>query len=245
MRATQSAIGRNAVSYLCSFIAPTEMLPLTPAHQFPPRQKISSGRRYHFLDEFCRGTKRKNRLLGHPLLASFALAALVWLLLVGLVWSALLDSAELEGYDLLVYRRGYPNLPANLVIVDFDEATVAALACYPVPRQSVDDVLEKVEAGQPSYVGFDLWLTELRCGGADNGRLALDLTRAHNVILTDSFPAQDRADDNIPAELRRNPILYSEKRASGGSAFLRSGICRLAGICRALLPGELLLVNKV
>jgi adenylate cyclase len=183
------------------------MLPLTTAHQFPARQKIFIRQALSFFrTNSVEGPLRKNSLLGHPLLASFALAALVWLLLAGVVWSGLLDSAELEGYDLLIYRRGYPELPANLAIVDFDEATIAALACYPVPRQSVDDVLEKVEAGQPSYVGFDVWLTERRCGDPDNGRLALDLTRAHNVILTDSFPAQDRVDDNIPAELRDHAL---------------------------------------
>jgi adenylate cyclase len=149
---------------------------------------------------------KKNLLLGHPLLASCALAALVALVLAGVVWSGLLESAELEGYDLLVYRRGYPALPANLVIVDFDEASVAALACYPIPRNSVDDVLETVEAGKPRYVGFDVWLTERRCGDPDNGRLALDLSRSHNVILTDSFPAQDRADDAIPVELRDHAL---------------------------------------
>jgi len=149
---------------------------------------------------------RKNILLGYPLLASLVLSAGVWLLLAGIVRSGVLESAELEGYDLLLFRRGEEPPPSNLVIVDFDEASVGAFACYPIPRPAIDSLLEKIESGKPKYVGFDVWLTDRRCGEPDNGRLAQDLTRAHNVILTDSFPAQDRVPDGVSPELRDHAL---------------------------------------
>jgi adenylate cyclase len=144
----------------------------------------------------------KGLLLGRPLLASWVLAASVWLLLAGIVRTGALDSAELEGYDLLLFRRGEEPSPSNLVIVDFDEASLNAFACYPIPRPSVDAVLEKIESGRPKFVGLDVWVTDRRCGEPDNGRLARDLAGAHNVILTDSFPSQDRVPGGISPELR-------------------------------------------
>lgn len=144
----------------------------------------------------------KGFLFARPLLASLVLAACVWLLLAGIVRSGLLDSAELEGYDLLLFRRGEEPPPSNLVIVDFDEASVNAFACYPIPRPSVDTVLETIESGNPKFVGLDVWVTDRRCGEPDNGRLAQDFARAHNVILTDSFPAQDRAPGEASPDLR-------------------------------------------
>jgi adenylate cyclase len=151
----------------------------------------------------------RNLLLGRPLLASVVLAATVWLLLAGIVRSGLLDSAELEGYDLLLFRRGDDPPPSNLVIVDFDEASIGAFACYPIPRPTVDSVLEKIESGKPRYVGFDVWVTDRRCGEPDAGRLARDLHNAHNVILTDAFPAQDRAPDDLSPELRDQALLVA------------------------------------
>jgi adenylate cyclase len=149
---------------------------------------------------------RKNFLLGYPLLASLVLAACVWLLLAGIVRSGALNSAELDGYDLLLFRRGEEPPPSNLVIVDFDDASVGAFACYPIPRPSVDAILEKIESGQPKYVGLDVWLTDRHCGEPDNGRLPRDVARSHNVILTDSFPAQDRVPAGLPPELRDHAL---------------------------------------
>jgi adenylate cyclase len=149
---------------------------------------------------------RKSTLVGRPLLASLVLSASVWLLLAGIVRSGVLDSVELEGYDLLLFRRGEEPPPSNLVIVDFDEASVGAFACYPIPRPAIDSMLEKIESGKPKYVGFDVSLTDRHCGDQDNGRLVRDLTNAHNVILTDSFPAQDRVPEGVSPELRDHAL---------------------------------------
>jgi adenylate cyclase len=148
----------------------------------------------------------KSFLLGHPLLASLVIASGVWLLLAGVVRSGALDSAELEGYDLLLFRRGDEPPPSNLVIVDFDDASVGAFACYPIPRPAIDTILEKIESGRPKYVGFDVWLTDRHCGEADNGHLSQDIARAHNVILIDSFPAQDRVPAGVSPELRDHAL---------------------------------------
>lgn len=171
---------------------------------------------------------KKNLIMGRPLAASCLLAALVCVVLGAVSRSGILASVELQGYDALTYLRGYEPPPSNLVIVDFDEPSIAALACYPVPRQSVAAVLEKIESGQPKYVGFDIWLTDRRCGDPDNGRLALDLEGSHNVILTDSFPPQDRADAAVPADLEDHAL----EVAFGGVPVDRDGTIRRMYVSR-------------
>jgi len=100
--------------------------------------------RYHRASSFLqRSPLRKAFCLGRPLLASLVLSACVWLLLAGIVRSGVLDSVETRRLRLVAFRRGEEPPPSNLVIVDFDEASVGAFACYPIPRPRSNSLLEK------------------------------------------------------------------------------------------------------
>jgi len=123
-----------------------------------------------------------------PLLASAILAGLVVLLVAGSSRLKLLESAELEAYDLLVRRSPLPPALETLAIVDFDDETFARLGVFPAPRATLAEVLETIAAGGPELIGLDILLSEKRPAEADGERrLAAALATAGNVILVDNF----------------------------------------------------------
>jgi CHASE2 domain-containing sensor protein len=120
-----------------------------------------------------------------------SLAGAVCLVVAGAAGSGLLDPLELGGYDWLMHTRGFQPPPGNIVVVDFDEDSVAALPCYPVSRATLADVLETVRKGQPRVIGLDILLGERRCGEADaEKRLAEAIGRARNVVLVGNFASE-------------------------------------------------------
>ncbi len=121
-----------------------------------------------------------------PVLASTLLAGLVCLILAGAVHWSSLCTLELWGYDFLVWTRGFPPPPDELVIVDFDDATDEAFGTFPIPRALLAQVIDKIAAGQPALIGLDILLDEPRQPQDDEELLAA-LARAGNVVLTDSF----------------------------------------------------------
>ena len=76
-------------------------------------------------------------ILKRPFLSSAALAALVVLAVAAASRLKLLESVELEAYDLLVRRSPLPPALDKLAIVDFDDETFARLGVYPAPRATL------------------------------------------------------------------------------------------------------------
>jgi hypothetical protein len=81
-----------------------------------------------------------------------ALAALVGLVLAGVVWSGLLNPRSSKATTCLFIDAVIRRCP-RIRNCDFDEAW-SRPSLYPIPRNSVDDVLEK-EAGS-LVTGFDV-----------------------------------------------------------------------------------------
>ena len=125
-------------------------------------------------------------LLRHPLLASLILAAIICLVVGGIARSGLLNSVELEGHDLLVYARGSAPPPEDLVIVDFDEASVQAYNAFPIPRLLLAQILNKISAGGPAVIGLDVLLDKRRADAEDR-KLADALKQVGNVILVSEY----------------------------------------------------------
>ncbi len=124
-------------------------------------------------------------MIRRPGLASALLAGLVCLFVAGVARLGLLDSVELQGYDLLVSGRAFEPPPEELVIVDFDNSTIAAIG-FPIPRQILADVVERIAAAEPRVIGLDVLLSERR-RTAEDQKLAAVLGRAGNVILANNF----------------------------------------------------------
>ena len=114
---------------------------------------------------------------------------MVWLVVAAVVRTGALESVELQGYDLLVSAAGFSPPPEQLVIVDFDDATVEAIGSFPVPRGLLADVLEKITAGEPAIIGLDVLLSEKRAEAEDE-KLGAVLARAGNVILANNFGSE-------------------------------------------------------
>jgi serine phosphatase RsbU (regulator of sigma subunit)/CHASE2 domain-containing sensor protein len=106
--------------------------------------------------------------------------------------------AELQGYDLLVLTGGFSPPDENLAIVDFDNDSVQAIGKYPIPRQVVARVLERIAEGRPAVIGLDKLLSETSGQEADQG-LASALDGAGVVVLPDVFgTAQVPASEPLP-----------------------------------------------
>lgn len=117
---------------------------------------------------------------------SVILAVVVCLVDLGVVHLGLLEKTELQGYDLLVSSSELQSPPDEVVIVDFDDASVEALNAFPIPRALLADVLEKIAVGEPELIGLDVLLDKAR-DPRDDERLVRVIAGAGNVILAEVF----------------------------------------------------------
>lgn len=117
--------------------------------------------------------------------AGLALAAAASLMAAGGAKTGLLDAVEYYAYDRLIQAK--PCSPASeIVIVDFDDASVQALNAFPIPRELLANLISKISAGGPELIGLDVLLDKARDPEAD-ARLERALKRAGNVILAEVF----------------------------------------------------------
>lgn len=138
-------------------------------------------------------TSKRTPIFRHPVIASAIAAVVVCLAAAGVKSSGLLDQIELQGFDLLVSSQALPPPCAAIIIVDFDDASVNALNAFPIPRQLLANVIEKVSAGAPALIGLDVLLDKKR-EPVDDQKLASAIGDAGNVILAENFGT-----DAIPA----------------------------------------------
>ena len=117
-----------------------------------------------------------------PVLISALLSAVICLVTSAASRSTLMSDLERWGYDLLVNAGGHPPPRDDVVLVDFDDASLAALRAYPVPRGVVAKVLHKISEGNPELIGLDMLLSEKRAPAEDQEMVAA-LRDAGNVIV--------------------------------------------------------------
>ena len=146
-------------------------------------------------------------ILKRPLLSSVLLAALVVLAVAAASGLKLLESVELEGYDLLVRSQPPPGPAQTVAIVDFDDPTFARLGVFPAPRATLAEVIDRISAGRPDLIGLDVLLSEKRPAEAEGERrLAAALADAGNVILADNFGGKQLAPSEPLPEFRQNAL---------------------------------------
>jgi len=141
----------------------------------------------------CRGLMKLS-IVHKSLFAVPVLGALVVLVLALLVHAGFFDTAELQGYDLLVFAGGAAPANENIVIVDFDNASVEAIGKYPIPRKTLARVLGRIAEGQPAVVGLDKLLSDTSDEKSDV-ELAVTLAEARTVVLPEVFGT-----DQVPAD---------------------------------------------
>ncbi|WP_310498626.1 adenylate/guanylate cyclase domain-containing protein [Sandarakinorhabdus sp.] len=107
-----------------------------------------------------------------------------------------------------------PSVPlaTNIVIVAFDEASLAALPSRsPIDRQALATIIERVDAGQPRVIGLDILLDQPTSPAADE-RLAAVLAQARApMALAASGPRVGAFEARmLGRQPRRPPVLQAD-----------------------------------
>lgn len=96
-------------------------------------------------------------------------------------------------YDFLVNHKQDAEPSSKIRIVDFDDATLARIRQFPIPRDVVADVVARTAKAGAKIIGLDLLLTEERTEAQDRA-MQQALAGAGNVIL-----ASQSGSGGIPA----------------------------------------------
>lgn len=170
-----------------------------------------------------------------PRISEFAVALLLAVIITLLVALSSRTTAykdvEFWGYDFLVNHGGHAQALPHVVIVDFDEATSEELRQYPIPRNKIAEVVERVAASSPEVIGLDMFLTEARNSSEDLA-LSAALATAGNVILA----SQARA-GGIPGLLPL-PEFCTPEEPGQSSGFCAETPAGAFGYAAANLPLE-------
>jgi adenylate cyclase len=124
----------------------------------------------------------------HPAFVSLVGSVVTCLVVAVLASARVLETAELQAYDWMANVQGFAAPPREVAIVDFDDATMEGLKVFPIPRDLLAQVIEKVSSGEPALIGLDVLLTERRDPDGDQ-RLVRAISRAGNVIIPNAFAA--------------------------------------------------------
>lgn len=135
--------------------------------------------------------------------------------------SGAMADIELWGYDFLVNHAGYKTPASNVVLVDFDDATVSALNEFPIRRSSMALVIERIATAKPRVIGLDVFLSESR-GAEEDAEMQKALTSAGNVIIASQLAAR-----GLPAVSPMSLFCSPETDASD------------AGFCQEGMPGAM------
>ena len=160
---------------------------------------LSLGGRINAVWRAVAGAVNPTRLLATALLAAL-LALRVW------------DPAPVEILRLLVfdqYQRWLPRpkAPQAIVIVDIDEASLAAVGQFPWPRTVIADLVEKLFEAGAVVVGFDIMFSEPdRMSPAQFADTAVGLTPQMAEALR-KLPSNDRVLADV---LRRTRVVLGQ-----------------------------------
>jgi len=129
-------------------------------------------------------------------------------LVAGLVMAGALEPTELALYDRLFELRGPHGPRAPIVIISIDEASIIELNRWPFPRATHARLIERVSAGGPLAIGFDLVFDAPSLRGPDDDAALGDaVARAGNVVLaaarTQTRGVVPRIDVSVPIQAVR------------------------------------------
>jgi adenylate cyclase len=89
---------------------------------------------------------------------------------------------QLWAYDFVVTHSPEAKPSSEIVMVDFDDATLARERQFPIPRDVVASVISRVAQAGAKVIGLDFLLTEARSEPQD-AAMERALSEAGNVIL--------------------------------------------------------------
>jgi len=107
------------------------------------------------------------------------------------------EKPDLLGYDFLVRFQGKVAPSANILLVDFDEATVSEYNAFPIPRLLLAQVIDKVNEGKPSVISVDVMLDEPR-DAIEDQQLAQTIDHAGNVLIISEYGFNNPRREPLP-----------------------------------------------
>ena len=144
------------------------------------------------------------------------LSSLVCLLVAAMSFSMAFNDLNYWTYDFLVTHGGFAPQSRNVVMVDLDDATVAQIRQFPIPRDVVAHIITKVASAKPRVIGLDMLLSEERKPEQD-AAMAAALTKARNVVAS-----SQAASGGLPAA-RPLPIFCDPEESDKPSGFCKEG----------------------
>src|SRR6185312_14271380 len=113
--------------------------------------------------------------------------------------------------------RGAEPAPANIVILMIDDASIADIGRWPVPRRVLAETVRAAHRAGAKAIGLDILLAEPARGSTDDDSdddLAAAIRAAGNVVLPVTFRFGESTTVPAPAAVVRNA--YVRLRDSGG-----------------------------
>lgn len=132
-------------------------------------------------------------------------------------------------YDFVVVHAGLKEPGKQIVLVDFDDATFAKYPRYPLPRDLVALVVERVGEQKPRVAGMDILLSEPRTEDEDKP-LQEALTKAGVFLIA----SQDGA-GGVPVEMPL-PMFCQPEEPNLVSGFCKEGAPGALGYASINLP---------
>jgi adenylate cyclase len=162
--------------------------------------------------------RRDLKLCGLALLVMATFAAL-HLMAPDLRW---LRRLELYAFDLNLRLRGAAPPASGIVLVMIDDASIAEIGRWPVPRQVLAETIRAAHRAGAKAIGLDILFAEPERGGAadDSGDAGLvaAIHAAGNVVLPFTFRFGGSAATPAPAPIAR--AAYRRLRDAGGEHLL-------------------------
>lgn len=163
------------------------------------------------------------KLIQLPLLVSSVLSILVFLLIVGLRHTGYLVSLELAAYDWLHTLRPAIAPDPRIVLITIDDQDIDKLDKWPLPDETLAEVLTRLSDFQPRAIGLDLY----RYFSVAPGREAFEasLTSNPRIVAITKFGTNER--DSVPPP----PVLRGTEQVGFNDFIVDPGGIVRRGLC--------------
>ncbi|MHB1125626.1 MAG: CHASE2 domain-containing protein [Bacillota bacterium] len=146
------------------------------------------------MDDTTTASKGRNKLINFVLgNRKYQAIALVWIIISLTAALGAWERWELVAYDAWFNLRGVQNPPANIVIIEVDDASIHEIGTYPWPRSTHAAMLEKLS--QARVVGWDVSFDVPGDPAEDTAfAQAVGSAGAHQVLASDFTFSQEEGE---------------------------------------------------
>jgi CHASE2 domain-containing sensor protein len=138
----------------------------------------------------------------------------VTLLVMGIRWTGLLQSAELQAYDHLMRSRPAEAIDPNIVVVEITQEDINKAGSYPIKDDQLAMLIQKIAHAKPSVIGLTLHRHQPRPPGRQD---LIAQFQNPNLTTVCSFWARATDSSTPPAEFS----FQQRDEQMGFSDFLR------------------------